>query len=34
MIEAWISGEATVPDRKLLMLADALVTWATETKQK
>jgi DNA-binding transcriptional regulator YiaG len=34
LLEAWISGDATMPDGKLLILAGVLDTWATATKPK
>ena len=34
LLEAWISGDAPVPDRKLLVLADILDNWATPAPTK
>ena len=31
-LEGWIVGEARMPDRKLLVLADVLDSWATPRK--
>lgn len=31
-LETWIQGQAKMPDRKLLVLADVLDSWATRRK--
>jgi hypothetical protein len=34
LLEAWISGQAPMPDRKLLILADILDSWASPSPTK
>jgi hypothetical protein len=34
LLEAWISGEAPMPDRKLLILAGILDSWANPAPTK
>jgi transcriptional regulator with XRE-family HTH domain len=34
LIGAWVTGEATMPDGKLLMLAEVLDSWAHRPKAK
>jgi len=34
LLEAWINGDAPMPDRKLLLLANILDNWATPAPTK